>query len=394
MDHHTLDFGPYGVIPLHSGAVLRVGHPSCLGTDLVLPLAGVHLLCHGRSDGVLMVNCSEPPHLITHGSQTLTNQFVRVGDTVRIGSLDCKVLGPPLSSASPVTSSRARASSHGTTLTAAGLLLGAASIWGWEAWRVGQCERMAALRLADQSMAMLAESIFGAGEGTAAFYDNVLCEKWLDRILTVDVKREPVRAIGYTFHLDEDPVTSALVLTAHGPESFWRTILGLGYRDFTCDLTRPRILSQAGDELDWAWLGGEATGWVVPRRLQRKGISSGLLYHAERYRGFTWPLREIAQSGSEEVLRSIASALSQLPAMTLQAFPDRHCEKVLWQALANLGEEETFMWETSPEQVPSIPSRKGSSIAMPIQVQVPATEELSALADTSASEVLIAPLPN
>jgi hypothetical protein len=393
MEHHTLDFGPYGVIPLHAGAVLRVGHATCLGVDLALPLAGVHLLCHGRADGVLIVNCSEPPHLISYAGQTLTSQFLRVGDSIRIGTLECKIIGSPMASAAPLASVRARKGHHGVAFALVAVLGLSLSVWGWEAWRVQQRERVAAFRLADQSMAMLAESIFGGGEGTAAYYDNSLCEKWLDRILTVDVRREASKAIGYTFHLDEDPVTSALVLTAHGSNGFWRNILGLRYRDFTCDLTRPQLLSGEGDELDWEWLGGESTGWVVPRRLQRKGISPGLLYHAERYRGFTWPLREMAQRGEEDLLRSIANALSQLPAMTLQAFPDRTCEKALWQALANLGEEETFMWETSPEQVPSIPSRRAATIAMPIQSTEPAPNELcAATAEPTAIEALDAPL--
>jgi hypothetical protein len=372
MDGWVVDFGSCGVHLVPIGGVFRVGDPSVAGSDLTVPGSPVHLLLHGVESGIIVVQCGSPS--LPAGSVT-PQKGLAPSESMTVGSLTIQVLrhSNPASLPSPASTPRARPRSRrwAVGLGAACALITLA--WVVESVRISQREQTAALCLADASMGILAEQIFGSGEGAAAFYDLGLRERWLDRILTVETKRESLKGSGYRLVLDEDPLTGSLRLLAEPSSSWWRSLLALTPRSLCCDLHRPALQTLDGELLDWVELGGESSGLVIPRRLARRGVPEGDLYNAQRYRGFTWPLRELAQQQPESLPMVVAS-LKLWPNLILQLGPDRRSEKMLWEALANLGEEESFLWESSPEHsVQGRPQALARQMASPVDQTTPSS---------------------
>ena len=353
MDSFSIQIGSLGRYPIPRGALLRVGDAFLPHVDVELPMPQAHLLIHARENDLHLVDCSDlPPQLHDGKNVGQREAFLVPGKVLYYGSLPISMLSdgaiPQPTVDAPRQGERPR-----WIMQAAALALGALSLVGLgvglEWYRYQQLITTTSVGVADTAMAMLAEACYGQGDPMAAFYQESIREQWLDRILPVDLRAHESKTAPMIYSLDASAAGALRISAVVTPPRVLEWI-GVASTQISCEPFRPRLELESGHDvtsLPWDRFSVEA-GLLLPKRLERGGLQPEYLYNAKRYCGFTWPLRQVAQ-GDETHLAQLIHRLTHLPHLALQAFPDRQLEKNLWDALTNIGAQEAFSWELSPQ---------------------------------------------
>ena len=360
MDGFWVEMGEYGRSPLSRGELLRIGDAALPQADLRVPMPGAHLLIHARDQDLHLVDCSQlPPQLHTGDGQGLRELTVFPGQRIYYGSMLLQILqegGEPRVQVSSKRGDRSWGRWAPLGATVMGTLMLAVVGLGWEWHRYRQQVTQMSLDVADVAMSMLAEACYGEGDPTAAFYQETVREQWLDRMLPVGLRHQGGKPQANLLTLDAADSGALRIVGRLQPPVVLHWI-GVDPTLLACEPFRPVLEREQKSEVepvDWGQF-AEEVGMALPKRLQRHGMQSLYLYNARRYCGFTWPLRQLAQ-GEESTLGQLVQKLAHLPQLSLQAFPDRQLERVLWDALTNLGEQETFEWELPPQDPWDLPS--------------------------------------